>query len=594
MVMALYRKKKLLKPLRKRARGASGPKRKIRLAIMLCVFVASYIVIFARLTFLGFQEPPPSAIASMPPSVARPDIVDRNGVTMAMDVPVASIFAEPRKLVDIDEAVEGLTRVFPDLDPADLYQRFSNQKGFVWVKRQVSIATKNRVWDLGIPAVGFREETRRLYPNGNLAAHVLGAVNTDNVGIAGMERWVDNQGLQSLREAGLNPDSASLEPVALSIDLKAQYILTEELNKAVEKFSAIAAAGLIMDVTNGEVIALASLPDFDPNIPAQALQSDRINRVAVGTFEMGSTFKALTTAMAVDSGAFGLNSVLDASQPLRFGRSTISDYRGQNRPLTLPESFIHSSNIAMGRMALAVGKESQQAFLRKMGQFDRLQTELPENAVPIIPARWGDVTTATVSFGHGIAVTPLQASMAIASLVNGGKLIRPTFVKGSNVEERLLGQGVISDRTGEIVKFLMRLNAEVGSAARADVAGFYIGGKTGTSEKVVDGRYSSERVMTAFMGVSPVNNPRYLFMTIIDEPKPLPETYGFRTSGWNAVPVTGAIMTRALPALGAKPDFAPPANPFPNAVAAGAWGAERFTAERAASIRASLNAIPME
>lgn len=585
MNMLFYKKKRPVVLYRKPLRRASGPIRRGRLRMLVGLFVVCFGSVFGKLFYLGFQDAPPDPLASVPPSVARPNILDRNGNVLAMDVPVSSIFVEPRRMVDIDEAVEGLTAIFPDLDPADLYQRFDRKRGFAWVKRQVTMDVKQTVWNLGIPALGFRAETQRLYPNGNIASHILGSVNTDNIGIAGIERWIDGQGLQSLRDAGLSPSKDSLEPINLSIDVRAQFALTEELRKAVEKYSASAAAGLVMDVTNGEVLALVSLPDFDPNIPAQALQPDRINRVAVGTFEMGSTFKALTTAMALDSGRFNLASVIDASRPLRFGRSTISDYRGQNRPLNLPEAFIHSSNIVMGSMALSLGKETQQLFLKRTGQFDRLVTELPENAMPIIPARWGDVTTATVSFGHGIAVTPLQASMAIASLVNGGNLIRPTFIKGADVQSRLIDTNIVKPETGEAIRYLMRLNAEIGSAKKADIGGFYIGGKTGTAEKVVNGRYSGEKVLTAFMGVAPMDNPRYLFMTILDEPQPSAETYGFRTSGWNAVPATGDIVARVMPILGVTPSWFPPDNPFPRMVASGAWGGERFTPAVAAGLR---------
>lgn len=591
MTMRFYMRKMPLPPLRKRRRRPSPPALRLRIAFLAIIFIASFAIIGARLVHFGLHTPPPSAAALIPPSVARPNIVDRNGTVLAMDIPVASIYAEPRRLVDINEAVEGLTSVFPDLSPAELYRRFDTDRGFVWVKRKIPLATKNQVWNLGIPSVGFREETQRLYPNGDLASHVLGAVNTDNIGIAGIEKWIDGQGLQILRDTGLKFDANALHPIELSMDLRAQFILKDELRKAMDKFSAIAAAGLILDVTNGEVVALVSLPDFNPNIPSDALRSDRINRISVGTFEMGSTFKALTTAMALDSGAFNLNSVIDASQPLRLGRSTISDFRGQKRPLTLPEAFIHSSNIAMGRMALTVGKQAQQNFLKKMGQFDRLTTELPESAVPILPPRWGDINTVTVAFGHGMAVTPLQASMAIASLINGGRLIQPTFIKGTPVEDRILANNVITAKTGETLRFLMRLNAEIGSARGGNVAGFYIGGKTGTAEKVVGGRYSKERVLTSFMSVTPIDNPKYLFLTILDEPKGLPETYGFRTSGWNAVPVTGSIMARALPVLGVSPRWSPPERPFPVALSAGAWGAHRFTPVAAERYRAATQVL---
>lgn len=226
-------------------------------------------------------------------------------------------------------------------------------------------------------------------------------------------------------------------------------------------------------------------------------------------------------------------------------------------------------------MALGVGTAKHQQFLKALGQFDRLTTELPESARPIVPGRWGEITTATAAFGHGVAVTPLQAATGIAALVNGGNLIRPTFIKGSPVDERILGRNLVSSQTGEALRFLMRLNAEIGSAKKAETPGYFIGGKTGTSEKVIDGRYSSDKVLTAFMGIAPADRPRYLFLTVLDQPKALPETYGFRTSGWNAVPATGDIMRRTLPMLLA-PYQEQPANPFPTMVSLGAWGSERF------------------
>ena len=548
---------------------------RLRTGAMLAAFAACYLVIGGRLVMLGAVEEPTPVAWPSPPSKARPNILDRNGHVLAMDVPSASVYAEPRKMVDVDEAVEGLLRVFPDLDAVDLRRRLSSRSAFTWIKRTTSKAERDQLWALGIPGVGFRDELRRLYPNGRAAAHVLGAVNVDNIGIAGIESWVDRQGLQALRGAGLNL-GGNLEPIELSLDLRAQHALTSELSDAVTKFQAIAGAGLVMDITNGEIIALASLPDFDPNVPTDALKPDRINRVAVGTYEMGSTFKAMTTAMALDSGLFDMRSVVDASAPLRFGRFSIRDYRGQNRPLNIPESFIHSSNIVMGKMAMAVGPEHHRTFLKRLGQLDRLTTELPESASPLFPAKWGELNTATISFGHGIAVTPLQASMGIAAVVNNGRLLRPTFVKGAPVEERVVADGVVSQRTSEALRFLMRLNARVGSAGKADVDGYFIGGKTGTSEKVVNGRYDSGTVLTAFMGIAPAHAPRYLFMTVLDEPKPLPETYGFRTSGWNAVPVTGKIIARILPILGVGPSATPPLSPFPAMASARAWGSNLF------------------
>jgi cell division protein FtsI (penicillin-binding protein 3) len=505
-------------------------------------------------------------------SAARPDIIDRHGETLATDVKTVSVFAEPRNVIDKDEAVELLTAVLPGLNARELRDKLNTSRGFVWVKREITPRQQAEVHRLGIPGVGFLPENKRVYPNGVAAAHVLGFANVDNVGIAGIEKYIDSQGLQDLNGAGFAIEAADLKAIELSIDLRAQHAMRDELAKAMDKYRAKAAAGTIMDVSTGEVIALVSLPDFDPNNPVDALEKDRINRINVGVYEMGSTFKAITTAMALDSGKFTINSTFDARSALRYGRFTINDYHAQHRVMTVPEVFIHSSNIGTARMALGIGVDGHKAFLRKMGQLDRLRTELPEGAEPILPPRWGELNTMTIAFGHGLAVMPLQAVMATAALINGGYLIPPTFLKRSPEEARQLANRVIKPETSEAMRYVMRLNAERGSATRALVAGYYIGGKTGTAEKVVGGRYSKNRLLTTFMAISPADKPRYLFLTILDEPQPLPETQGFATSGWNAAPVTGAIVERVAPFLDIAPRFEPPSQPFPMMVRAGAWG----------------------
>src|SRR4051812_32091437 len=367
-------------------------------------------------------------------SAARPDIIDRNGEILATDVKMVSVFAEPRNIIDKDEAVELLTAVLPDVNARELRDRLGTRKGFIWVKREITPRQQAEVHRLGIPGVGFLPEHKRVYPNGVAAAHVLGFANIDNVGIAGMEKYIDGQGLQDLNGAGLAPSAEDLKPVQLSVDLRVQHAVRDELAKGVAKFKAKAGAALVVDATTSEVVALVSLPDFDPNNPVDALEKDRINRINVGVFEMGSTFKALTTAMALDSGRFNINSSLDARANLRYGRFTIHDYHATHRVLTVPEVFIHSSNIGTARMALGIGVEGHKAFLRKAGQLDRLVTELPENALPIVPARWGELNTITIAFGHGLAVAPLQALMAVSALVNGGVMMKPTFLRRTEDE----------------------------------------------------------------------------------------------------------------------------------------------------------------
>jgi cell division protein FtsI (penicillin-binding protein 3) len=546
-----------------------------RVGLVALGFAGLFSVIGGRLVMLAVTSDHASEVRRVTTSeisAARPDIVDRNGEVLATDIKMVSVFAEPRNIVDKDEAVELLTAVLPDLDARELRERLGTRKGFVWVKREITPKQQAEVHRLGIPGVGCLPENKRVYPNAQAAAHVLGFANVDNVGIAGIEKYIDGQGLQDLNGAGFNISAADLKPVELSVDLRVQHIMRDELVGAMEKYKAKAAAGAVLDVTTGEIVSLVSLPDYDPNNPVDALEKDRINRINVGVYEMGSTFKAITTAMALDSGKFTINSTLDARSGLRYGKFTIGDYHGTHRILTVPEVFIHSSNIGTARMALGIGVEGHKAFLRKMGQLDRLKTELPENAEPIVPARWGELNTVTIAFGHGVAVAPLQAVAAVGALVNGGIMIPPTFLKRSEADAKALGTRVIKPETSEAMRYVMRLNAEKGSATKAAVAGFYVGGKTGTAEKVIGGRYSKNRLLTTFMAIAPSDKPKYVFLTILDEPQGLPETHGFATSGWNASPVTGNIIERAAPLLGIPPRFEKPQDAFPLMTRLGAWG----------------------
>jgi cell division protein FtsI (penicillin-binding protein 3) len=296
--------------------------------------------------------------------------------------------------------------------------------------------------------------------------------------------------------------------------------------------------------------------------------------MAVGVYEMGSTFKVLTNAMALDSGKVTINSTFDARENLHFGRFTIHDFHGTHRVLTLPEVFIHSSNIGTGRMALAVGVDAHKAFLKKLGQLDRMRTELPESAMPIVPSHWSELNTVTISYGHGIAVTPLQAVAAVGALINGGILLRPTFLKRSADEAQKDGMRVIKPETSEAIRYIMRLNAAVGSAKKAEIPGYFVGGKTGTAEKVVHGRYDHTRLFTTFMAALPMDRPRYLFVTIYDEPQPSPETHGYATAAYNAGETTGRMVERIAPVLGVPMQFEPPRTPFPLMTQLHAWGSK--------------------
>lgn len=537
-------------------------KSRARVALAIAMFAIVYAVIALRLVL--FAVAPETHAARRGGSAdalatSRPDILDRNGAVLAIDVRVPSLFAEPRRIIDIDEAVELLVGVMPDLDAREVRDRLASRKGFAWLKREVSARQQQEIHRLGIPGIGFLSENKRVYPNGAEVSHLIGHVNIDNEGIAGIERWLDGRGLADLHRAGFASDRQQ-RPVELAVDLRVQHAVRDELIAAAEKYKAKAAAAVVTDVRTGEIISMVSVPDYDPNNPAQANDPTRINRLTTGVFELGSTFKALTVAMALDSGKVTLNSTFDARVPLRYGRFNINDYKGQKRVLTVPEIFTYSSNIGTARMALALGVEHHKWFLKKMGQLDRLRTELPESAEPLVPKRWGELNTVTISFGHGLSVAPLQAVMAINALVNGGYLIPPTFLKRSEEEAQRLAQRVIKPETSEKMRYLLRLNAEKGTATRADVKGYYVGGKTGTSDKVINGRYSKTKVLTTFTAILPADQPRYQLLVMLDEPQGLPETHGYTTSGWNAAPTAGKIIARIAPLLGLVPRFdLPPA-----------------------------------
>jgi cell division protein FtsI (penicillin-binding protein 3) len=532
-------------------------KARARVGLAMVAFAVIYAVIGGRLVMFalvgdshgGRRTAALDAIAT-----ARPDIVDRNGEVLATDVKAPSLFAEPRRIIDKDEAIELLTATLPDLDTAEVRDRVSGKKGFVWLKREITPLQQQEIHRLGIPGIGFLRENKRVYPTGAEVAHLIGLVNIDNQGIAGMEKWLDTNGLADLHRAGFATDRLQ-RPVELSVDLRVEHALRDELLMAKEKYKAKAASGLVSNVKTGEIVAMVSLPDFDPNNPREAHDPERINRLTTGVYEMGSTFKALTLAMALDSGKATLNTMYDARGALHYGKFAIHDTHPEGRAISLSEVFTFSSNVGAARIALAQGVEAHKAFLRKMGQLDRLRTELPESASPIVPKRWSELNTITIAFGHGIAVAPLQAVMGINAVMNGGYLIPPTFMKRSEEEARALAKKVLKSETSEKMRYLMRLNAEIGTAKQADVKGYYIGGKTGTAEKVVNGHYSKKQVLNSFTAIIPADNPQFQVLVMLDEPKALPETHGFITSGWNAVPTGGKVIARIAPLLGIEPRF---------------------------------------
>ncbi len=539
------------------ARKVRGSLTQARIRWVILGLILGFLAVGGRLVQLGMVVPD-STIEGQARDVitaTRPPILDRNGLEMAVDIRVPSLYAEPRHIIDVDEAAAKLLTVLPDLDPTWLRQRLSGDKGFVWIERELSPAVQERIMRLGIPGIDFITESKRFYPGMAEASHILGSVNIDNQGIAGIERHIDGEDLALLQDLGLARGN-ELTPVTLSIDMRVQHVMHEELVDALTRYQAIAAAGVMIDIHTGEVIALASLPDFDPNDPSSALVKDSFNRITAGIFELGSTFKTVTMAAAIDSGKVTLNDQFDARFGIRFGRHTIEDFHGKHRVLSVPEIYKYSSNIGTIRVMQTLGKEEFRSFLTRLGFDRRVPFELPEMRLPSVPQKFSEVGAATASFGHGLSISPLHMAVAMAAFANGGNYIAPTLYHRTLAEAEAAYVRVLQPATSVDLRYLMRLNALEGSGSQMEkvAKGYRAGGKTGTAEKVIDGQYTSGKVFNVFASVFPMDNPQYAMVVVADEPKAENAQSG-TTSGWNAGMMTGRIIQRVAPMLGVAPDF---------------------------------------
>ncbi len=549
------------KGLRPKARPAGSPSAKSegnasRIFITMIAFMAVYALIAGRLVLLGMADASEKSAfldSSEAIKASRPDILDRNGEILATDIKTASLFAEPRRIEDVDETVEKLGTVLPELRTAGVRRRLESDAGFIWLKREITPPEQKAIHQLGLPGIGFLNESRRFYPGGNLAGHIVGHVNVDNQGIAGLEKYFDSQGLADLQALGFATDRP-LEPVTLSVDLRAQHAVRDELSKAMARYQSIAAIGIVLDVETGEVVAMSSLPDYNPNNPKEALEQKRMNRATSGVFEMGSVFKTFTTAMALDSGKVSISDHFDATKPIRIARHTIRDFHAKNKVLSVPEVFIYSSNIGTAKMALAAGIDQQQDFLKRLGMMSRIETELPETAKPILPARWTDLSAMTISFGHGLSVSPMHTAVAAATLMNGGNYLPPTFLPRSKSDADQLAVRIVDEETSAAMRYLFRMNVEKGSGRRAEVPGYMVGGKTGTAEKVENGRYVSSKRFNSFLAAFPIDKPRYVVLVTLDEPQP-EEGMRSATAGLNTAPTVAAIIRRIAPMMGVMPRF---------------------------------------
>lgn len=538
-------------------RKARGNLTRGRIRWLMVVLVLAFGAVGARLVQLGSTVVDTSIEGRERDAITatRPPILDRNGLELAVDIRVPSLYAEPRNIVDVEEAVDKLVTVLPELNKDWLRGRLTGDKGFVWIKRELTPALEDKIFQLGIPGLDFVTESKRFYPGGTEASHILGSVNIDNQGIAGIEKEMDDEDVALLQSVGLARGN-ELAPVNLSIDLRVQHVMHDVLADAITRYSAVAAAGVMMDIKTGEIIGLVSLPDFDPNNPVTALEKDSFNRITAGIYELGSTFKTITIAGALDSGKVRITDQFDARFGVRFGRFTIDDFHGKHRILSVPEIYQYSSNIGAIKVMQAMGKDAFRDFLTRLGFDKTAPLELPEKRNPVVPAKFSEIVAATASFGHGLSVSPMHMLRAVAAFVNDGMMVTPTLYKRSLAEAQQTYQQVVSEKTSEDIRYLMRLNALAGSGTRMNkfAAGYRAGGKTGTAEKVVNGRYTTGANFNVFASAFPLDNPRYAMVVLVDEPHAENAQSG-TTSGWNAGEATGRIIQRAAPMLGVSPDF---------------------------------------
>ncbi len=533
-----------------------------RLVVLGAAFFLAFGTIGARMAILASSEPqePQSTASGSRILNQRADIVDRNGAVLATNLATTALYAQPPLMVDPEKAANDLADLFPDLDRKRLVSDFTGGKRkFLWVKKKLSPEQRQQVHDLGEPGLLFGPREMRLYPNGRLAAHILGGASfgkegvssAEVIGVAGVEKQFDDL----LRSPEL--DGGALE---LSIDLTAQSTLRHVLSGGMKLMRAKGAAAVLMDVHSGEILSMASLPDFDPNnrplppVAGDPSQSPLFNRAAQGVYELGSTFKLFAAAASLERGLVDLDTMIDTTGPMRYGRFRIRDFHNLGPELSVRDVIVKSSNVGTARMALAAGGSVQKAILDDLGFFKPVPVELGEagNAQPLFPAKWSEISTMTISYGHGIAATPLHLAAAYCTLVNGGFSVSPTLLKQNGV--RPDREQVISAKTSDQMREMLRLVVVRGTASMGEVEGYEVGGKTGTANKPdPKGGYYDDRVIATFAGAFPMSDPKYVLVVTLDEPSI--DAYGEerRTAGWTAVPVAAEIIARVAPLLGLRP-----------------------------------------
>ncbi|MGB0498735.1 MAG: peptidoglycan D,D-transpeptidase FtsI family protein [Rubricella sp.] len=548
---------------RERSRSAN------RLVMVAGVIALAYGAVATQMTDLALSTPEPLRSAHSADELrnARADIVDRNGMVLATNLPVASLFAESRQMVDPLAAAEGLARVFPDLDADTLYERFTGPGNFHWIRDTISPEEAQAVHDLGQPGLFLGDREMRIYPAGRPVAHLIGGARFERLSADGAE-IIGIAGVEHGFESRLSDPGSLAEPLALSIDLRVQAAMRDVLVEEMERFDARGAAGILMDPHTGEIVAMVSLPDFDPNdrplASGYAGDSPLFSRAAQGVYELGSTFKPFQAAIAMEAGVATPSTMIDTRAPLRWGRFAINDVHRMGPELSLHDVIVRSSNVGTARLAQLTGIDAQRAFFQRLGFLEPTGLELPEagTARPILPERWSEISMMTISYGHGLSVSPVHLAAGYAAIANGGLRVEPTLVAGARPpgeESR-----VMREQTTAALRAMMRDVVAIpeGTANFAEVPGFEVAGKTGTAEKPVGGGYAEDAVISTFAGFFPASDPAYVLVVTLDEPEDRSGPVVRRTAGWTAAPASANVIRRIAPILGLRPrDAAPMADP---------------------------------
>ena len=511
--------------------------------VALCVAsVFGVIALRGSYVALGGDEAEQSGqtVQSKKPLPMRADIVDRNGELLATSVAVYSLFADPRAIWDAEEVATKLATVLPDLNRDLAVKRLTSRgKKFVWVRRGLTPRQRQAVFDLGLEGLGFEAESKRIYPRGTQSGHVLGHTNIDGVGQMGVERSMQDQ------------IAKNAAPVRLTLDSSVQFVLEDELTEAAERYEVNGAMGLVVEAATGDIRALASWPAFNPNLPGSATPAEQRNRIVIDTYELGSIFKPLTVAAALEVGVLDLEERFDVRAPIVLRGKAITDTHKVTPFMTAATILAESSNIGTVRIAQRLGEDGLQAFFTTLGLLDRAAIDLPASANPLPPPEWTDQAIATTSYGHGIAVSPLAFAGAFVALANEG--IRPEL-RVVATDEPVVSTRVMSAETALAVTRMLRGAVVNGTGRRADVPGYRVAGKTGTAEKPIAGGYSADRNISSFAALFPANSPEYVVLIVLDDPRVL-RGDGGAAAAWNAAPLAGRVIERIAPILGVLPEF---------------------------------------